>query len=240
MSLPCLSQTVIFGRVGGTQYETNKSTITAPDFYWRQNYLGPSLMTTSDGASCSSFLSPWILGYPDTYESTSFRNGLGAVASNFMHNPNVPSHETLGQRYTDMGASQGVLANLNDKSNRQDEIEIDDRLSPTRHSDRDSGYRSFSAPLLLRIGTDVDTLMMTIQNQADKPKLHSSFLSLDKDENDSPCANNGLTAIAIERRGSTLARRRYPCRVASCTKIFTQKTHLEIHMRAHTGCKPYV
>ena len=35
-------------------------------------------------------------------------------------------------------------------------------------------------------------------------------------------------------------RKKYQCQVSSCTKLFFQKTHLDIHMRAHTGYKPFV
>lgn len=36
------------------------------------------------------------------------------------------------------------------------------------------------------------------------------------------------------------ARKRYHCPFPSCGKTFFQKTHLEIHTRAHTGIKPFV
>ena len=35
-------------------------------------------------------------------------------------------------------------------------------------------------------------------------------------------------------------RKRHRCEVPGCHKIFTQKTHLDIHRRAHTGDRPYV
>jgi len=35
-------------------------------------------------------------------------------------------------------------------------------------------------------------------------------------------------------------RKRYSCEVSGCSKSFFQKTHLDIHRRAHTGDKPYV
>lgn len=36
------------------------------------------------------------------------------------------------------------------------------------------------------------------------------------------------------------ARKRYSCHIEGCQKAFFQKTHLEIHIRAHNGEKPYV
>jgi hypothetical protein len=35
-------------------------------------------------------------------------------------------------------------------------------------------------------------------------------------------------------------KKRYQCTIENCTKSFYQKTHLDIHERAHTGVKPYV
>jgi uncharacterized Zn-finger protein len=36
------------------------------------------------------------------------------------------------------------------------------------------------------------------------------------------------------------ARKRYRCDVDDCNKSFYQRTHLDIHRRAHTGVKPFV
>ena len=39
---------------------------------------------------------------------------------------------------------------------------------------------------------------------------------------------------------SSKPKKRYQCDVSDCGKAFYQKTHLEIHTRAHTGVKPFV
>jgi len=42
-----------------------------------------------------------------------------------------------------------------------------------------------------------------------------------------------------EAKASQKPRKRYLCSMPDCTKSFYQKTHLEIHIRAHTGAKPF-
>lgn len=90
------------------------------------------------------------------------------------------------------------------------------------------------------IGTDVDTLMRAIQtkatlpaHQTQPPRLYDHNVRDSSSDSVSSAMNCG---IQIESK----SKRRYPCRLPSCAKVFTQKTHLEIHMRAHTGHKPYV
>lgn len=93
-------------------------------------------------------------------------------------------------------------------------------------------------------GTDVDTLMRAIQS-----KLHP-------ESSDTPRAPP-IKAIrpAVqqsrnikypqyghdkEKLHEDHHRKRHECHVGACRKAFVQKTHLEIHIRAHTGVKPYV
>ena len=90
------------------------------------------------------------------------------------------------------------------------------------------------------VGTDVDTLMRAIQTKAtlpelkiQPPKVHDKNI---RDSRSDSVSSDMSCGIPIESK----SKRRYPCRIPSCAKVFTQKTHLEIHMRAHTGHKPYV
>ena len=89
-------------------------------------------------------------------------------------------------------------------------------------------------------GTDIDTLMRAIQTKATLPayKIHAPKPH-DHNARDSS-SDSGSSAVKCGIPIETKSKRRYPCRIPSCAKVFTQKTHLEIHMRAHTGHKPYV
>ncbi|KAI7828375.1 hypothetical protein BX661DRAFT_131380, partial [Kickxella alabastrina] len=48
---------------------------------------------------------------------------------------------------------------------------------------------------------------------------------------------NQIAQDASEDNGGR--RRQFVCTVAGCGKIFYQRAHLNIHIRSHTGYKPY-
>ena len=89
--------------------------------------------------------------------------------------------------------------------------------------------------------TQVDTLMRTIQTKSTKGQASSA---------PSPQLNASPHLIMSEhsvqadtdvtKRHRSRSRKSYRCSIPSCTKVFYQKTHLEIHLRAHTGHKPFV
>ncbi|MBV33942.1 MAG: hypothetical protein CMP47_00490 [Rickettsiales bacterium] len=78
----------------------------------------------------------------------------------------------------------------------------------------------------VNFGTEVDTLMKAIQakEQTTPPQTTSSVEQIRPVENSSSPKNS---------------KKRYQCTIANCSKSFYQKTHLDIHERAHTGVKPY-
>ncbi|KAF1915718.1 zinc finger protein-like protein OZF [Ampelomyces quisqualis] len=84
--------------------------------------------------------------------------------------------------------------------------------------------RSSSEPADLidvNFATDVDTLMKAIQAK--------QTTSSPKQE---PVKHQ-------EVKVAQKSRKRYQCSIPDCNKSFYQKTHLEIHIRAHTGAKPF-
>ncbi|KAL1608380.1 DNA-binding transcription factor [Paraconiothyrium brasiliense] len=85
--------------------------------------------------------------------------------------------------------------------------------------------------------TDVDTLMKAIQaKQSTAPSRDPAKVS--------DCAGMKSSASKEKRqedesRPARRAAKRYVCTIPECGKAFYQKTHLDIHRRAHTGDKPF-
>lgn len=75
--------------------------------------------------------------------------------------------------------------------------------------------------------TDIDTLMRTIQTKQRSESLHQPI---------SPSSSS--SSVGSPRRSRP--QRRYQCTLPGCDKAFHQKTHLDIHTRAHTGVKPFL
>ena len=76
---------------------------------------------------------------------------------------------------------------------------------------------------------EVDALMKTIQS---KPSSYDAYNGLGEDWDRK--SEDDKYADDAQRE------KQYQCDLGSCTKAFTQKTHLEIHKRAHSGSKPYL
>jgi hypothetical protein len=114
----------------------------------------------------------------------------------------------------------------------------------------------------VNFGTEVDTLMKAIQAksqlvsvppQQSSPEVQSipvvggSFDSRhappvpeDRMHADVECFKLTSENVQDEASNSRGDKKRYKCTIEGCSRSFYQKTHLEIHVRAHTGDKPYV
>jgi hypothetical protein len=113
----------------------------------------------------------------------------------------------------------------------------------------------------VNFGTEVDTLMKAIQaktqsttpqkpSSADQsrpvvgvsrtpPYVQASPQARAYGSGDS--SQYKLTQKDVQEEASPKGgKKRYQCTIENCTKSFYQKTHLDIHERAHTGVKPYV
>lgn len=114
----------------------------------------------------------------------------------------------------------------------------------------------------VHFGTEVDTLMKAIQAKSQtEPQSNSSPLIQSRPVVGVFVSSPSLQATthhslhgSVEAKEAKLTyehvqddqnsqrggKKRYQCKITGCSKSFYQKTHLDIHERAHTGDKPYV
>jgi len=78
--------------------------------------------------------------------------------------------------------------------------------------------------------TDIDCLMRTIQT-----KSKTASTPTQQEQAPAPIQQSSTSESKTPK-----TRKRYQCSMPDCNKSFYQKTHLEIHTRAHTGVKPFV
>lgn len=199
----------------------------------------------------SSFFANPAFTYPTQYNSIDlgYDLGLGYGGCNLGHGANASPQQIFGQHsasYSEQSlhvpaaqqpapgepAQRSLAIKVEAASQDADNVEfhpysVPTSTLPTSATDKD-------------VGTDVDTLMRAIQTKARTSSTQaSSSAAFGGSSESSSSESNSSARRNIDQRRSK-ARRKYPCKVQSCAKVFTQKTHLEIHMRAHTGYKPYV
>lgn len=117
-------------------------------------------------------------------------------------------------------------------------------------------------------GTDVDTLMKAIQAKSQevdakqqqhqlpsrdpvRPKIQAPIPAptsyRHSEASHSKFIEGGRESVKCEppiapkdQIEGPVSKKKYKCDISGCSKSFFQKTHLEIHVRKHTGVKPYV
>ncbi len=219
--------------------------------YAHHGHVAHGAIPASNFELTSSFFANPAFTYSTQYNSIDlgYDLGLGYVGSNLGHGANASPQQIFGQHsasYSEQGlhapaaqqlvpdepAQQSPAIKVEAASQDVDNVEFHPHSVPTSRLPACATNKD--------AGTDVDTLMKAIQTKAKTSltQAPSSTAFGGSSESSSSDSNSSATKKTDRRRFK--ARRKYPCKVQSCAKVFTQKTHLEIHMRAHTGYKPYV
>ncbi|KAL7755461.1 hypothetical protein ACKLNR_014559 [Fusarium oxysporum f. sp. zingiberi] len=109
--------------------------------------------------------------------------------------------------------------------------------NPTAGSKTITSNETLNPSDRINFETEVDELMKTIQRKAD---MQVNTVQQPLTPGMSP-----VSEASFESQGTPgpmdnkASRKRYRCDGPNCQKSFTQKVHLDIHRRTHTGIKPY-
>lgn len=211
-----------------------------PNLYWHQRPVTQSTMA-APGFDLSTMLFPQsVFSYSSTYDplNLAYDFGLGSAGNNITCSANVSPQQVFGQDFACAEQSDPVASDLDNEGNPSIKTEPSPLESPA--ADSYCGRAEGHQQLPIAVGTDVDSLMKTIQEKAPKPLQPMQVARKNLSSSQSSSNDFGLSTAESNNQSGPAPRRTYPCKTQSCAKVFTQKTHLEIHMRAHTGHKPYV
>lgn len=128
--------------------------------------------------------------------------------------------------------SNGPLVKAETKPLEEEAYMYYDMTLPPSHGPKNPGEVNF--------GTDVDTLMRAIQVKSDNRRRGPQISEIHEGNERRPGDAMEVDVASDSGPGYPRSRKKYQCSVPSCYKVFFQKTHLEIHVRAHTGAKPFV
>jgi hypothetical protein len=205
-------------------------------------------------------------GYPQHAQSHPLSAGQhpdphAAPAGQHAHPHTLPPGGIVPPGLPHMRDARNVFPRLDTNPSVKDETAGDPRsgtmwgttqeteLSP------DSKIASPTSANDVAFATDVDSLMKAIQaksapapqrplpalnpTQRPEPTYYGNPFS----NGYAPVPDKPMPAVAIQDekpKSGQKEKKRYECDIPGCNKSFLQKTHLEIHIRAHTGDKPFV
>ena len=219
----------------------------------RASIFNPRETIIQDFDMSLSLLSATNLAYPMSYIDTPLGYSPDAASvlrpNPFYSNTSqlpffVPSSFTLAEELPEMREVRNAVTNTTVSPIIKAEDGSSGNDAPAF---RDISAHNPRAPIIgqgIAFGTDVDSLMRAIQTKsASRPQRARSSLAYHSSGRRSGNSDALLkrTSSALEpNQNGQLPRKKYQCTLPSCSKMFFQKTHLEIHLRAHTGCKPFV
>ena len=203
-----------------------------------------------------SLLSNPALGYPMSYGPSNIGYSAGpspATPSSAFGNVMPPQPIYLPQSY----AMNQNVSHVRQASNTPVDLQQHRSLPKPEGKPLDQpqeAYMYYGAPMQppqppsvageVSFRTDVDTLMRAIQVKSDKRRrgapVSAGQVPVERNVNNAHGSDLVRDGYSEPTQGFPRSRKRYQCNLPSCGKVFYQKTHLEIHERAHTGSKPFV
>jgi len=123
-------------------------------------------------------------------------------------------------------------------------------VSTSSKLSRDGEFTNDTSPssekMEVDFATEVDVLMKAIQGKPATAMVQEIASPLDPTSHVvgsrllSSTRRTPLTPVGNQNGDGRSSLKKYCCSIENCTKRFSQKTHLSIHKRSHTGDKPYV
>ncbi len=218
----------------------------------RPSTFDPRQTLLQDFDMSLSLLSTSNLDYSMNYINTNL--GFPGVATALQHtqfysNTNqqpffVPPSFSLTQEIPEVKEARNAVLSTSGSPSIKTEDGSPGKDAPAFHEISAHQLNTSVAGQDMNFGTDVDTLMRAIQTKsANRPQrarvLPGHDPSCRRSSASDTLAKRSLTELEHDM-GGHVSRKKYQCTVPTCAKMFFQKTHLEIHLRAHTGCKPFV
>lgn len=193
----------------------------------QHTHAGPGYSAPTDSADVSGAFSMLDNGmyfmnsaYNMNYPSASFGNLAGPAVFQPIFQAPPQQLPTIQDEGYGSGDSPEAQVKLEEPVNPAQILYDTARYEPSSGSKSENGDVEERKPSIF--STDIDTLMLAIQAQRPANQKRSNDVATPTEPS------------------SSKARKRYQCSLPNCGKTFYQKTHLEIHTRAHTGVKPFV
>lgn len=197
----------------------------------------PMFGTATSTASSMAYQSSSAYGF----DLTGMNHYTVQQPLNFSYQPQLQHPSTYTQTSSEMSPSMTITeARTISQGHRSPSVKLEsspiDGIHPhvfppsTQELGPAAITEATETPGGITFSTDIDCLMRTIQ-----AKSKSSDDTPQQEQIPSPVEAKPEPVVKQIK-----ARKRYQCSIPNCYKSFYQKTHLEIHTRAHTGDKPFV
>ncbi|KAI9149246.1 Asparagine-rich zinc finger protein AZF1 [Paramyrothecium foliicola] len=111
--------------------------------------------------------------------------------------------------------------------------------NPTANSKRITLNETYNPSHQVNFETKVDQLMKIIQQSDKRPNRQATPVQTPKSDMNTDAHSPASPGSVASTQNEQESRKKYVCNGPNCNKRFSQKTHLQIHARTHSGEKPF-